>query len=101
MPSRSAENGRQVVADRAWIASQERSEPGVATASLPPTIAARTWPLAIRPAPWAMACADDAQALEVANTGPWIWKAMATALAAALIITLGMVAGCSRGDRMP
>ena len=36
--------------------------------------------MAIMAAPWAMAWAEEAQALEVANTGPRISKAMAAAL---------------------
>ena len=40
-----------------------------------------------------MACADEAQALDVAKTGPRISKAMAAALTPALTITRGTVEG--------
>src|SRR6185312_12612479 len=101
MPSRSAENGRQVTGDMALIASHARTQPAVEMASLPPTRAASTWPMAIIEAAWAMAWAEEAQALEVANTGPLISKAMAAALTPALTITLGTVEGCIRADFMP
>jgi hypothetical protein len=101
MPSLSAENGRQLVGDMAWIASQARIEPQVEAASLPPTKATSTSPEAMRAAPWAMAWPEEAQALEVANTGPWTWSAMARALAPALTITFGTVAGWIRGERWP
>jgi hypothetical protein len=57
--------------------------------------------MAIIAAPWAMAWAEEAQALEVANTGPRISKAMAAALTPALTITRGTVEGCRRGDFIP
>src|ERR1700761_2963837 len=101
MPSRSALKGRQVVGDMARIASQARTQPAVEMASEPPTRAQSTWPMAIMPAPWATACAEEAQALETANTGPLISKAMAAAETPALTITFGTVEGCSRGDFRP
>ena len=94
MPSRSALNGRQVVGDMARMASQARTDPAVEIASEPPTRAQSTWPVAIT-------CADEAQALEVAKTGPRISKVMATALTPSLSMPRGTDEGCMRGDFRP
>ncbi len=69
--------------------------PGLAIASLPPTTAMSARPPASREAPWAIACAADEQALDVANTGPLMPNSMAIALTGALTITLGTVSGCT------
>ena len=95
MPSRSLENGRQVLSVIACRPSHERMPPGLAIASLPPTTAMSARPSAIKDAPWAIACAADEQALEVENTGPLMPNSMAMALTGALTITRGTVSGCT------
>src|SRR5665213_958518 len=101
MPSRPAENGRQVVGLMAFRPSQARRQVGVAMASLPPTRAASAWPEAIKLAPWAMAWPEEEQALETANTGPLTPNSMETALTGALTMTLGTVIGCMRAAFWP
>src|SRR5579872_6145984 len=89
MPSRPTENGRQVTPLIACSPFQALMPPGLAMASLPPTTAMSARPPAISAAPWAMAWPDEAQALEVANTGPVAPNSMAMALTGALTITRG------------
>src|SRR5579883_441180 len=101
IPSRPAEKGLQAVSLMAPSASQALRQAGVAMASLPPTRATSARPEAIRSAPWAMAWAEEAQALETANTGPLMPNSMEMALAGALTITLGTVRGCTRAVLRP
>jgi hypothetical protein len=75
------------------MASQAIKVPRVRHASVPPAIAASTTPDRTKNAAIPMACAEDAQALDVTKHGPFSPKAIDTKLADPLIIARATVSG--------
>src|SRR5205085_147692 len=97
-PRRSLEKGRQVSGDTTRIASHALSRPKANGASLPPVIAACTWPLRTSQNACPMAWFAEEHAVETVNTGPEIpnsiemWRRIIAAhLGAVLEAQLGII----------
>src|SRR5947209_14363102 len=95
-PLRSFEKGRQVSEDTTRIASHAFSSPMLNGASLPPVMAASTWPLRTIQNACPMAWLAEEQAVEIVNAGPEMPSSMEILLVPALAMLRGMVRGWTR-----
>ncbi len=95
-PLRSRENGRQVSGAITPSDCQATHEPRLRHASLPPATTTSARPLRTMCIPSPSAWAEDAQALDSTKAGPCAPSIIATWLAGAEIIDVGMVWGWTR-----